>query len=118
MIPIGVSEIPASSGEAHRKANQVFFMSILDKYHDYKGLDILLQAMARLKVERPGVRLLVGGGGDSVDKYRQLAAHLGITDTTEFLGSCPTSRSRKPTGRVQSSSCHPSTNSRASALWH
>lgn len=85
IIPPGVVEATYSSG-LDRKPCHVFFMSVLDKHHDYKGLDILLRAMTEVKVKRPGVRLLVGGGGESIGKYRQLSEQLGIADSVEFLG--------------------------------
>ena len=38
-IPLGVT-LPLTVPGVKRKANQVFFMSVLDKYHEYKGLGI------------------------------------------------------------------------------
>jgi glycosyltransferase involved in cell wall biosynthesis len=84
-IPLGVT-LPLTVPGVKRKANQIFFMSVLDKYHEYKGLDILLNAMAKVKERRPEVKLLVGGGGELIGKYEQVAKMLGISDSVEFLG--------------------------------
>lgn len=60
----------------------VGFLSLLDVHHRYKGLEVLIQALAEL----PEVRLRVGGGGNDRDWYRQLAGELGVADRVEFLG--------------------------------
>ena len=87
-IPLGVTS-PLTVAKVKRKANQVFFMSVLDKHHEYKGLGILLDAMAKVKDRRPEARLLVGGAGELIGKYRQLAKMLGISDSVEFVGYLP-----------------------------
>lgn len=86
IIPPGVTEPTHSSG-MERKVDYVFFMSVLDKHHDYKGLEVLLQAMAKVRIKRPSAKLLIGGGGESICKYKLLAEHLGISDAVEFLGT-------------------------------
>jgi glycosyltransferase involved in cell wall biosynthesis len=83
VIPPGVTE---PLGSAARKENQIFFMSLLDKHHEYKGLNVLLSAMARLRENCPEAHLLVGGGGDLIGTYEQYAKELGIIDSVEFLG--------------------------------
>lgn len=87
-IPLGVT-LPLTVPGVKRKANQVFFMSVLDKHHEYKGLGILLDAMSKVKDRRPEARLLVGGGGELIGKYGQLAKMLGISDSVEFVGYLP-----------------------------
>ena len=86
VIPVGVSEVAPSPNLVAHKPNHIFFMSILDKYHDYKGLEVLLRAVAKLKGEGIQVRLFVGGGGDSLGRYRQFSSSLDIDDVTDFLG--------------------------------
>ena len=58
----------------------VGFLSLLDEHHRYKGLEVLLKALAEL----PEVRLRVGGSGKELDWYRERAKALG--DRVEFLG--------------------------------
>ena len=87
-IPLGVT-LPLTVPSVRHKADQVFFMSVLDKHHEYKGLGTLLDAMVKVKDRRPDARLLVGGDGELIGKYRQLAKIHGISDSVEFLGYLP-----------------------------
>jgi glycosyltransferase involved in cell wall biosynthesis len=65
----------------------LFFLSVLDGHHEYKGLDVLLESLAQLDDTEDVVpKLLVGGGGDSHSQYKQQAAKLGIDNNVEFLG--------------------------------
>jgi glycosyltransferase involved in cell wall biosynthesis len=84
-IPPGVT-LPLMMPGVRRNADQVFFMSVLDKHHEYKGLGTLLAAMVKVKERRPEARLLVGGGGELAGKYGQLAEMHGISDSVKFLG--------------------------------
>lgn len=86
VIPIGVSQSHAAIDDVERDPDVIFFMSVLDKYHDYKGLDVLLKAMSEVKRSHPQAKLMIGGGGDSIDKYRALANELRISDSVQFLG--------------------------------
>jgi glycosyltransferase involved in cell wall biosynthesis len=70
----------------------IFFLSMLDEFHRYKGLDHLLAAMKLVKKEIPGVKLNVGGGGKLLHYYRNKAACLGLQDNVEFLGYIPNER--------------------------
>jgi len=65
---------PAIVKEHERKS--IFFLSVLDEFHRYKGLDYLLEAVKDLDVE-----LTVGGGGRLLDEYRKKAG-----DNVRFLG--------------------------------
>lgn len=87
-ISLGVTK-PLRVPGVRREADQVFFMSLLDKHHEYKGLGVLLEAMAKVKDRRPDARLLAGGGGELIGKYERLAKMHGISDSVEFLGYLP-----------------------------
>lgn len=54
---------------------------------EVKGLGVIIEAVAKAKVQRPGAefRLLVVGKGDSAE-YRSLATSLGIGDAVIFAG--------------------------------
>ncbi len=65
------------------------FLSLLDTHHRYKGLEVLLRAVAELHGADVPVRLQVGGKGDDQASYRQRAAELGIAGAVEFLGFVP-----------------------------
>jgi glycosyltransferase involved in cell wall biosynthesis len=87
-IPLGVTA-PLKAEEIERRPSQIAFMSVLDRYHEYKGLDVLLHATARVKDRIPEVKLLVGGGGELIPRYKKQARALRISDCVEFLGPLP-----------------------------
>lgn len=51
-----------------------------------KGHELLLRAIRELTNRSLRARLLIAGGGSSLDAHRQLAAELGLADRVEFLG--------------------------------
>jgi len=65
----------------------VFFLSVLDEYHGYKGLDVLLEAMAELAGrETDPPQLVVGGDGPRLEHYKSLARELGVAELVTFVG--------------------------------
>ncbi|MFB3764618.1 MAG: glycosyltransferase family 4 protein [Methanotrichaceae archaeon] len=93
VVPNGVDtdrfrQIDRNKGKAP-DGKTVFFLGLLDRFHRYKGLDILLQAMAAVTRQMPDAKLLVGGNGELLDHYRDIAATLGISKNMEFLGFVP-----------------------------
>lgn len=87
VIPPGVCAPRPPADRPAREPGLIFFLSVLDKHHDYKGLDVLLSAMALLRDQIPGARLVVGGGGDALDRYRDLVQRLGVADAVDFRGT-------------------------------
>ncbi|KZN25031.1 hypothetical protein A4G99_00340 [Haladaptatus sp. R4] len=88
--PMSVSsEAKRSLGFASDRDN-VLFLSALDEYHRYKGLDVLLAAMASLAetTEMPP-KLVVGGDGVLRAEYQAEARQLGIDDHVRFVGRIP-----------------------------
>jgi len=61
----------------------LFFLSVLDKYHSYKGLDRLIESMGALDSD---YHLLVGGDGSEREKYENMANDQGVSDQITFLG--------------------------------
>lgn len=55
---------------------------LLSRMHWKKGVDTLLQAAQKL----PGVHFLLAGDGPDLEKYRAMAAELGVQDRAHFLG--------------------------------
>ena len=53
-----------------------------------KGVDMLLQALSHLNVERPTTATIVGSGPDS-DKLKAQAVALGLSDKAIFTGAMP-----------------------------
>jgi glycosyltransferase involved in cell wall biosynthesis len=63
----------------------VLFVGALDRAHYFKGMPILLAALARLQQD-PHVRLLVVGDGDLRPAYQRQAQTLGVGDRVVFCG--------------------------------
>jgi glycosyltransferase involved in cell wall biosynthesis len=64
----------------------IIFVGQLDKTHAHKGLDDLLAAVAKIKQVIPKIKLIVVGGGDNLEHYRERARSLGIADDVNFAG--------------------------------
>lgn len=91
VIPNGVDvekfqPIQASDNE---DKSTIFFLSVLDEFHKYKGLEYLLEALKIVKNNVPDVKLIVGGKGVLLDHYQEMAASLGLKDNVEFAGFIP-----------------------------
>jgi glycosyltransferase involved in cell wall biosynthesis len=89
VIPLGVSTPAVLSTSRNRKLRHLFFLSVLDEYHEYKGLGILLRAVAAIRKLGSDVHLEIGGKGGLIESYRSLAKSLGVSDSVEFLGYIP-----------------------------
>jgi glycosyltransferase involved in cell wall biosynthesis len=63
------------------------FVGGLDTPHYFKGVDVLLKALARLEI--PDARLMLVGDGDLRLRYEHLAAELGIAARVTFCGRVP-----------------------------
>lgn len=93
IIPVGVDikrfrpiDLPEKE---HPVGKKVLFISVLDRFHRFKGLDRLLMAMVDVVKEVPEAKLVVGGGGELLDRYENMASSLGLKDRVEFLGRVP-----------------------------
>ncbi|MFA6322217.1 MAG: glycosyltransferase family 4 protein [Candidatus Buchananbacteria bacterium] len=64
----------------------VLFVGGLDKAHYFKGVEFLLEAMARLGQVGYGWRLIIVGGGDLQEYYASIANQLRIHKKTIFTG--------------------------------
>ncbi|MDS0261445.1 glycosyltransferase family 4 protein [Haloarcula sp. S1CR25-12] len=100
MIPNGVDTehyTPVDLSDAERERlgldpdrPTLFFLSVLDGHHEYKGLTDLLDAMAHLDDgEGRTPQLLVGGGGDAQSRYEAYADEAGVASSVTFLGRVP-----------------------------
>jgi glycosyltransferase involved in cell wall biosynthesis len=55
----------------------------------YQGIDLLLDALARLPPDTRFRMLVVGGSDADIDRYRQQAEHLGLASRVRFIGRRP-----------------------------
>jgi glycosyltransferase involved in cell wall biosynthesis len=86
LIPLGV-DLPARPHTMHDGADPLHVL-YLSRLHPVKGLELLLDAVAALRVEGCAIRLTVAGSGDPVYE-RQLhrrAKELGLGDAVAFVG--------------------------------
>ncbi|HEV2147304.1 MAG TPA: glycosyltransferase family 4 protein [Longimicrobiaceae bacterium] len=67
----------------------------LGRLRRYKGIDLVLRAVAALRDRGTHVRLLVGGKGDHEPQLRALASGLRLGDRVEFLGFVTDERKRE-----------------------
>lgn len=71
----------------------VMFLGGLDRAHYFKGVDVLLNAFARLrnsyKLKAISYKLLIVGDGDLRSQYERLARGLGVANQVIFAGYIP-----------------------------
>ena len=89
VIPNGVDVEKFKPLSVTKEKNTIFFLSLLDEFHKYKGLDYLLKALKQVKKVIPDVKLIIGGKGVLLDYYIKMANDLGLKDNVEFHGFIP-----------------------------
>ncbi|MFH1771954.1 MAG: glycosyltransferase [Candidatus Omnitrophota bacterium] len=87
VAPLGVDTDKFSPAQVEKDSNEkiIFFLSRLDNFHRYKGLDYLLDALKTSAFKIP-VKLYVGGDGELLDYYKQMASDKGLKERVVFLG--------------------------------
>jgi glycosyltransferase involved in cell wall biosynthesis len=68
-----------------KEENVIFFLSILDKLHRYKGLDYLLRAIKKI-IPKIFCKLYIGGRGDLLEYYQEWVNKNGLNKAVSFLG--------------------------------
>ena len=86
VIPIGVDIERFKPSKTEKGENLLFFLSVLDKFHRYKGLDYLLKALTIVKEEIQDVKLIVGGDGELSYYYRGMADSMDLKANVDFIG--------------------------------
>lgn len=67
----------------------------LGRLKRYKGIDLILRALAKMKVDGLEVRLWIGGRGEWEPALRSLADELGVSMQVDFLGYVTEQRKRE-----------------------
>jgi len=67
------------------KQPYILFVSKLDKFHAYKGLDVLLRAFRKVILQFPNILLLVVGSGELQPAYERLVRSFGLQQNVRFL---------------------------------
>jgi glycosyltransferase involved in cell wall biosynthesis len=89
IIPPGVDTQKFKPMKIEKIENSLFFLSVLDRFHEYKGLEYLLRALKIVKKEIKNVKLRVGGGGELTEYYKRISNSLGLEDNVDFIGYIP-----------------------------
>lgn len=75
--------------DAERETKELFFLSPLNRFHKYKGLDYLLEAIKEVRKEQPEIHLTVGGKGELLEYYREKTVSMGLKDNVTYTGYIP-----------------------------
>ena len=67
----------------------------LGRIRRYKGIDLVVRALARLRDDGVAARLVVAGRGEYLRSLQRLAAQLGIGDRVDFAGFVTEERKRE-----------------------
>jgi glycosyltransferase involved in cell wall biosynthesis len=100
VVPPGVDlatfrpDVPVAGDLAGAYAGKrvVMFAGSLNKSQQYKGLDVLIRAFARIRRETPDALLVVLGQGDALPSYQAIAAAEGVAADVRFPGFVPPAR--------------------------
>jgi glycosyltransferase involved in cell wall biosynthesis len=82
VIPTGV-DLDRFAAPPRRSGTDLLFVGILDRFHRYKGLDVLLEALSQLGEP---FHLTVVGDGELREEYERQARQAGIGDQVNFVG--------------------------------
>jgi glycosyltransferase involved in cell wall biosynthesis len=84
----GTAAGPVEDLRADLPANGALVMYVGNLEH-YQGVDLLLEAVAALRVAAPLRVVAIGGNAAAIAAYRRRAAELGIDATVTFVGARP-----------------------------
>jgi PEP-CTERM/exosortase A-associated glycosyltransferase len=64
-------------------------VGFIGSFYAYEGLDLLMQAMPALLLQRPSARVLLVGGGPQDEALKAQVAAMGLQDKVVFTGRVP-----------------------------
>jgi PEP-CTERM/exosortase A-associated glycosyltransferase len=64
-------------------------LGFIGSFYAYEGLNLLLEALPKILMQAPDVRVLLVGGGPQEANLRQQAKDIGIADKVVFAGRVP-----------------------------
>ncbi len=76
---------PLNSDVKSDASLSAFFLSRLDKFHRYKGLDYLILAIKQV-IQKVPLKLYVGGEGELLPYYQDFVKKKGLENSVIFLG--------------------------------
>jgi len=78
------TDVFTPGGRPH--GSTLLYVGRLDRTSAWKGVDVLLEAFALVRLEHPDARLRIVGSGDALEDHREHARVLGVADRVEFTG--------------------------------
>ena len=81
--PITIKDIELLS---RLKLDNKTVFGFIGSFYEYEGLELLINAISKLKNECPDIHLLLVGGGQAEDKLKERVAQLNISDQVTFTG--------------------------------
>jgi rhamnosyl/mannosyltransferase len=84
VVPIGIDPQPFIAASQSRKWNEQLKIFFLGRHRYYKGVDVLLKAMAHVDA-----CLWIGGDGEMRQQWMQQANDLGLAERVKFIGDIP-----------------------------
>jgi glycosyltransferase involved in cell wall biosynthesis len=88
LLPPGVDVTTFTPGVDPRSERPtVLFVGRIDTSSRWKGIEVLLEAIALLRTKLPEIQLNLVGSGDAVEHLRRYSAELGITDAVCWKGT-------------------------------
>jgi len=89
-LALGESELaPPVPPVTHQRPWRILTVGRLASGEGYKGVDTLIQAVARLRGRGLPVMLSVAGRGDDMARLQNIRDSLGLQNDVEFLGAVP-----------------------------
>lgn len=73
----------------HQPAPDAYDIVFVGELRDAKGIDLLIEAIAAVRLTHPGVRALVVGDGPDAAALKAQAAALGLSHCIDFPGAMP-----------------------------
>lgn len=64
-------------------------IGFIGSFYAYEGLDLLLEAVPKIREQIPDIQVLLVGGGPVDQALREQAVSMGITDCVHFTGRVP-----------------------------
>jgi len=87
IAPLGVDldKFKSQNEPEPSECPSIFFLSCLDKFHKYKGLEYLLLSIKKIIAKIP-LKLYIGGDGELLEYYQGLVKDNGLEKVVFFLG--------------------------------
>ena len=64
----------------------VLFVGALDKAHYFKGVEVLIEAASKFRIQNSEFRIQIVGDGDMRGEYEKLVKEKGLEDVVKFVG--------------------------------